>query len=122
LFHCEKKSLFKLHSQSPVLLKNSYTMKKILSLSALFLALAFAAEAQYVVKIRPAAPVVRVRPVSPSPRHVWVGGNYNWRGGQYAYTDGYWAVPPSPGRVWVDGHWKQKRRGWIWVPGHWSRF
>jgi hypothetical protein len=112
----------KLLTPLSVLLKNIYTMKKILSLSVLAIVLSFAAQAQFVIKIRPAAPVVRIRPACPSPRHVWVGGNYNWRGGQYAYTDGYWAVPPAYGHRWIEGHWKNKRRGWVWVPGHWSRF
>jgi hypothetical protein len=80
-----------------------------------------AADAQFVVKIRPMAPVIRVRPFAPSPRHVWVAGEYAWRGGQYVYTDGYWAVPPAPGRVWIEGHWKMTRRGWVWKPGHWAR-
>lgn len=97
-------------------------MKKIISLSIIAFFIGFAANAQFVVRVRPAAPVVRVRSACPSPKHVWVGGNYNWSGGQYVYTDGYWAVPPAGGRVWVDGHWKQKRRGWVWVPGHWRRF
>ena len=80
-----------------------------------------AAEAQFVVKVRPAVPVYRARPACPSPRHVWVGGNYVWRGGQYVYTDGYWAEPPGPGRFWVEGHWKHRRGGWVWIPGHWRR-
>ena len=83
---------------------------------------AVVAEAQFVVKIRPAGPAYRVRPACPSPAHVWVGGNYVWRGGQYAYTDGYWAVPPGAGHRWVEGHWKHRRGGWVWIPGHWKRF
>lgn len=97
-------------------------MKKIISLSVIAFFIGFTATAQFVIRVRPAAPVVRVRSACPSPKHVWVGGNYNWRGGQYVYTDGYWAIPPANGRIWVDGHWKQKRRGWVWVPGHWRRF
>jgi hypothetical protein len=81
-----------------------------------------AADAQFIVKIRPAGPVYRARPSSPSPAHVWVGGNYVWRGGQYVYTDGYWAVPPGAGHRWVEGRWKHRRGGWVWVPGHWKRF
>ena len=89
-------------------------MKKIFSLSVLALVLSFVTQAQFVVRIRPAAPLVRVRPACPSPRHVWVGGNYNWGGGQYAYTDGYWALPPANSRAWVEGYCKNKRRGWVW--------
>lgn len=89
----------------------------------LFIALSLYATtgAQFVVKIRPAAPAFRARPVCPSPAHVWVGGNYVWRGGRYVYTNGYWAAP-RPGNRWVDGHWKHRRGGWVWIPGHWKRF
>ena len=62
---------------------------KIIAMLVVAVSLTTVAQAQIVVKIRPAAPVVRVRPVSPSPGHVWIGGNYVWRGGQYVYTDGY---------------------------------
>ena len=122
IFYCTHTFATKLITTSSVTLKINYTMKKIFSLSVLALVLSFATQAQFVVRIRPAAPLVRVRPACPSPRHVWVGGNYNWRGGQYAYTDGYWALPPANSRAWVEGYCKNKRRGWVWVPGHWTRF
>ncbi len=92
---------------------------KGLMIIAVVLSFSFTADAQIVVKIRPVAPVVRVRPVMPAPGHIWVGGNYTWRGGQYVYTDGYWARPPQHRRYWVDGRWKHRRGGWVWVPGYW---
>ena len=79
------------------------------------------ADAQIIVKVRPAAPVFRARPVAPSHGHVWVGGNYVWRGGTYVYEEGYWAMPPTARSIWVEGHWKHQRGGWVWVPGHWKR-
>jgi hypothetical protein len=86
----------------------------------LVIAISFSeASAQVVVKIRPAAPAFKVRPARPSVTHVWVGGNYAWRGNQYYYTDGYWAAPPVPGNRWVEGRWKHRRGGWVWIPGHW---
>lgn len=99
-------------------------MKKYLLKCIMLIALAIsfsAADAQFFIKIRPMAPVIRVRPLAPSPRHVWVSGEYVWRGNEYVYTDGYWAEPPFPGRRWIEGHWKNGRRGWVWVPGHWKR-
>ena len=71
-----------------------------------------------VVTVRPAA-VITVRPPAPSPRHIWVSGNYVWRGGRYVWVEGYWA-PPRPGRYWVEGHWRESRGGYAWVPGHWA--
>lgn len=105
-------------------LLNKCTMKKyvikIIMLFALVISFATTAEAQFVIKMRPAAPVLRARPVCPSPGHVWIGGNYVWRGGQYVYSNGYWTAP-RPGFRWVDGRWKHRRGGWVWVPGHWKR-
>lgn len=94
---------------------------KLTLLLIVTLSMSVCADAQFVVKVRPGAPVVRARPVMPSPRHSWVAGEYAWRGGQYVYTDGYWAQPPHPGNRWVEGHWKNSRRGWVWIPGHWKR-
>ena len=78
-----------------------------------------ASQAQIVVKIRPNEPVY-THPVAPSPRHVWVDGEWVNRGGRYVYVNGYWAVPRS-GYRWVRGHWADRRGGWYWVPGHWRR-
>ena len=70
------------------------------------------------VTVRPSA-VVTVRPNRPSPRHVWVSGEWRWDNGNYQYADGYWAEPQRGRHGWVEGHWKHKRGGWVWVPGHW---
>jgi len=94
---------------------------RIIMLLAIMVSFTAATDAQIVVKIRPAAPVLRARPIAPSPRHVWVSGNYVWRGGQYVYEEGYWAMPPGPRNVWVEGRWKHRRGGWVWIPGHWRR-
>ena len=78
-----------------------------------------ASSAQVIVKVRPAAPVV-VRPVAPSPRHVWIDGGWVIRGGRYVWTDGYW-VAPRRGFVWVPGYWAPRRGGYVWIPGRWVR-
>ena len=96
-------------------------MKRNILISAAILisAITFDSCAPAAVTVRP-APVVVVRPPAPSPRHVWVSGNYVRRGGRYVYTEGYWATP-RPGRYWVDGHWQGRRGSYAWVPGHWAR-
>ena len=96
------------------------TISKIIMMLAIAISFSAVANAQFVVKIRPAAPAFRARPISPSPAHIWIGGNYAWRNNQYMYTDGYWAVP-KVGHRWIEGHWKHRRGGWVWVPGHWKR-
>lgn len=99
-------------------------MKKYISkFTAVFLfgmAIAFATSAQFIVKVRPAAPVMKVRPVAPGPRHVWVSGEYVWRSGRYEYVEGYWVEPPLRRTHWVEGRWRHRRGGWVWVPGHWK--
>ena len=100
-------------------------MKKLLSGLLVFafltvgLHLSTAAQAIY-VKIRPAVPVV-VRPVAPSPLHVWIEEEWRPSGTAYVYAGGYWALPPHPGWIWIPGHWKRHAYGEYWVGGHWRR-
>jgi hypothetical protein len=103
-------------------------MKKNLVKSCLvfFLALfiGVSSQAQFVVRVRPTAPVVvRTRPLAPSPRHMWIDGEWVWRNNQYVYTEGRWILPAYPGARWIPGHWKfnRHRGGWLWIPGHWRR-
>lgn len=89
-------------------------------LVTLFMAIGFMASAQVVV-VRPSAPVViKTRPIAPSPRHIWIDGEWAWRGGRYVWVDGYWVVPRA-NMIWVAGNWRHRRGGWVWVPGHWRR-
>lgn len=92
---------------------------KVAILSGIILALGFGASAQVYVTVRPTPPVI-VRPVAPSPSHVWIGEEWEARNGVYVHTGGHWALPPHPGYIWIGGHWGH-RHGWYWVPGHWRR-
>ncbi len=89
--------------------------------SLLCIVMAQTSQAQhFYVKVQPAAPVI-VRPVAPSPRHVWVEHEWVWRNGAYVHVPGYWAEPPRRHARWIPGHWKHSRGyGYYWVPGHWS--
>lgn len=100
-------------------------MQKLLARMAIStviaLAISFSASAQIYVKVRPVAPVV-VRTAAPSPAHIWIGEEWEPRGGTYVYVGGHWAAPPHPGWAWVPGHWKRHdRRGEVWVRGHWKK-
>ena len=99
-------------------------MKKFISRIVVMIAIAISfsvsADAQLTIKIRPIAPH-RVRPMPPSPKHVWVNGEWNVNSGHYAYTDGYWSEPRGRYHRHSEGHWKKTRHGWIWVPGGWRR-
>ncbi len=97
-------------------------MKKFISglIMAVLLLAATAQEsnAQFVIKVRPAAPRV-VRVAAPAPNYIWVDEDWAWKNNNYVYTGGYWVAPPAGRAAWVPGHWKNTRRGWIWKPGHW---
>jgi len=94
--------------------------RQLLVITFFIIGAVVSAHAQFVVKIRPSAPVI-VRGGAPSPRHIWVDGEWVWRAGGYQYVNGYWIVPAGRRTIWVPGHWKQTRRGWMWKPGHWRR-
>ena len=100
------------------------TMGKFMLPFALFLVLALGAalqgSAQIYVSVRPAAPVI-VRTAAPSPRHVWIGEEWEVRNGAYVHVGGHWAEPPHRGWILVPGHWTHDRRGHVWRPGHWRR-
>ncbi len=104
-------------------LETSSLMKALVGglLALSFLSLAAAdAQAQIIVRVRPARPkVVVARPVAPSPRHVWVEEEWAPAGAGYQWRGGYWAAPPRERAIWVPGHWTGRRRGYTWVPGHW---
>ena len=74
---------------------------------------------EIVVRARMHAPVATVRPVRPSPRHVWIGEEWAPSGGTYVYKGGYWAEPPHRGARWIPGHWRHSPGGYVWRPGHW---
>ncbi|MDP4148794.1 MAG: YXWGXW repeat-containing protein [Bacteroidota bacterium] len=86
----------------------------------IIMAISFTASAQIYVNVRPTPPVI-VRTAPPSPRHVWIGEEWETRNGVYVHTGGHWAMPPHPGWVWIPGHWAHAHRGHYWIPGHWRR-
>jgi WXXGXW repeat (2 copies) len=78
-----------------------------------------AAVASVRVTVAPPPARVEVRPVAPSPHHVWLEGHWAWRGRRYVWLPGYWALPPVPGYVWVDPRWVQEGGQWVFYDGQW---
>lgn len=72
-----------------------------------------------VVRRPPVVPRV-VRTPRPSPMHIWVAGEYFWRGGRYMYAPGAWVIPPQRGMRYIPGQWRPVRGGFVWVAGYWS--
>ena len=71
------------------------------------------------VRVAPPAPRVEVRPVQPSPNHVWTSGAWRWNQGQHVWAPGRWEVN-RPGHVWVDSHWVQDNGQWAFYDGRWA--
>jgi hypothetical protein len=99
-------------------------MKKLVKVLMLVLALSafgasFVHAQEVVVKGRLYNHPREVRPARPSPRHVWVGGEWAPSGSTYTWRAGYWALPQAPGGRWVPGRWVRRPGGWVWVSGHW---
>jgi len=97
-------------------------MKKVIFVSAmLFVFMVTKANAQY-VKTRPEFSIaVNIGPRGHAPHHgdVWVGPEWEWRGGRYIEVPGHWETPRNRGAIWVSGHWQETKRGYRWIPGHW---
>jgi WXXGXW repeat (2 copies) len=64
--------------------------------------------------------VTYVRPVSPGPDYVWIGGDWVWTGGGYHWREGSWQHPRE-GYSWQSGHWENGGRGYRWHKGGWHR-
>ncbi|MCP4439857.1 MAG: BcpO-related WXXGXW repeat protein [Aureispira sp.] len=103
-------------------------MKKLFAIFGLSMLIAISglteAQAQIVVKIKPARPKVIVkRPAQAKKGHVWVDGHWTWnkQDQKYRWVKGHW-VTVKKGHKWVPGHWVDVRgRGHKWVPGHWKQ-
>jgi len=99
-------------------------MKKVTKILMLFLALSaltvsYSYAQEIVVHARLAARH-EVRTARPSPRHVWVGGEWAPSGGTYTWRAGYWTLPQREGAHWIPGHWWHKHHGYVWVAGRWA--
>jgi len=97
-------------------------MKIKLSVLAFLLAACTSVVSAQHVRVRLNFPVgISIGAPGPAPYRgaVWIGPEWQWRGGNYVHMAGYWARPKRFGAVWVPGQWKYTRRGYRWIPGHW---
>jgi hypothetical protein len=70
------------------------------------------------VATRP-ADVEYVRPASPGPDYIWIGGEWEWKGGNYRWHGGSWEHARE-GHVWKSGHWENGQKGYRWQKGRWE--
>jgi hypothetical protein len=91
-----------------------------LSISALLLAFAPAANAQVSFNVHigtpPPAPRAYRVPPQPGPDYEWVEGYWYPENGQYAWHNGYWTHPPYPGAYWVAPYYERGE----YYPGYWE--
>ena len=72
-----------------------------------------------VIRRRPPAKRIEVRPHRPSRRHLWIGGHWTHRHGRFVWVRGMWVVPPRRAAVYVRPVWKPHAGGYILVGGVW---
>ena len=68
----------------------------------------------------PPAVRVEVQGVAPSPRHVWAGGYWGWRGRQYHWYPGRWIVRRE-GYTWWGPRWEHHGGRYSYHRGYWRR-
>jgi hypothetical protein len=73
------------------------------------------------VYVEVAPPRVRyeVRPMRPSPAHIWIGGYWGWENGTHVWIGGEWVTPPQPGYAWEAPRWRRHGHRWEYSPGYW---
>lgn len=54
----------------------------------------------------------------PSPRHLWVAGQYVPKGDTLVWRPGFWSKH-QPGWTWIPDAWLQRPRGWVFQEGFW---
>ena len=93
-------------------------MKKFLF--ALLLSVSTLLNGQISIGVKIGAPppprVLRVRPASPGPDHLWIDGYWFVEGGRYRWHDGYWTRRPYEGAFWVG----PRHDGAQFFNGHWD--
>lgn len=100
-------------------------MKKILMILGMLFTLnvgtSTVAEAQIVVKVRPARPATMAkRPARARKGHVWIDGHWKGNGRGYVWVTGQW-VRARKGYRYTPGRWVTVRGGHRWQSGTWVR-
>lgn len=67
----------------------------------------------------PPSAVYEVATVAPGPGYVWIPGHHEWRGQNYAWIGGRYALPARGFRRYESGRWRHDRAGWYWSEGRW---
>jgi hypothetical protein len=55
----------------------------------------------------------------PSPKHVWMAGNWRFYSGHYVWAKGQWALPPVPNAVYTPPRWEIVNGNSVFTEGYW---
>ncbi len=67
----------------------------------------------------PPAPQVEYYGRAPYAGDIWIGGYWQWAGGEYRWQHGYWSAP-RPGYYWEPHRWVHDEDGWRMEGGRWE--
>lgn len=72
-----------------------------------------------VVEVESDPPPPRVVHYESRPGFIYIDGRWNWRGGRWVWSDGYYERERA-GYVYAPGRWERRGRGNVWVEGRWN--
>jgi hypothetical protein len=89
---------------------------------ALLGALPLAANAEVVISVGIAPPVMPVyaQPPMPGDGYLWTPGYWAWNGAGYYWVPGVWTLAPAPGMLWTPGYWGWVGGAYVWHAGYWG--
>src|SRR5271170_6419350 len=73
----------------------------------------------YYARVPPPPMQVEVRPATPGPGFVWIGGYWAYDGGHHIWHAGSWEKPPRAKAHYVAPRWDRKGNQYAFREGHW---
>ncbi|MFA6289620.1 MAG: hypothetical protein WC661_19745 [Opitutaceae bacterium] len=64
-------------------------------------------------------PKTEVMGKQPSPKHVWMAGNWRFYSGRYVWIKGRWSLPPEPNAVYTPPLWEIVNGNSMFTEGYW---
>ena len=74
-----------------------------------------------VVKVKPVARQITVKPSFIRPGYMWTEGYWKWnnRSKTYIWINGK-VIRKKKNKAWINGHWTRRSGGYYYVRGHWA--
>jgi hypothetical protein len=83
----------------------------------------------YIISVEPppistrfGPPPALSEPITPQPERSsgWIPGYWVWTGDAWAWSRGFWALPPQPAYYWIPPRYEQRSRMNFFIDGHWA--